>query len=282
MLTLFSIPKPFSGHIEIIQKNAIQSWLKLVPGSNIILFGDDSGVAEAAKEFGVRHIPNIETNEYGTPLISAAFAKARAESGTELLTYLNADIMLLGDFIPAISTTKVKYNESNFLIVGRRYDLDVTQYIDFSVDGWERLLRSQLLARGKLHRFSGIDYFVFPRKLDHGMPPFAVGRPRWDNWLIYNIRSRHIDVVDATEMVTVVHQNHESIYKINGIESLKNLEQSGGYAKMCTILDANKLLTLKGVVTPPLLRAIYSAVSLLLPFRVFLALKRRVQDFFYV
>lgn len=281
MLTLFSIPKPFSGHIETIQRNAIQSWLKLVPRPEILLFGNDFGVAEAAKEFGVRHVSDIETNEFGTPLISDAFAKAQRESGGNILAYINADIMLLNDFIPAVNVARTRYNGAHFLMVGRRHDLDVLQAVDFYADNWEILLRTQLLERGKLHRFSGIDYFVFPRGLDHGMPPFAVGRPRWDNWFIYRMRSMRIEVIDATQAVTAVHQNHAPAYIINGTESLKNLETSGGYSNMCTILDANRILTGNGVSRPPLLRALYAMLSSLLPFRMLLAAKRSIVERFY-
>ncbi len=31
MITIFAIPKPFKGHIDVIQRNAIQSWTKLSP-----------------------------------------------------------------------------------------------------------------------------------------------------------------------------------------------------------------------------------------------------------
>src|SRR5436309_411668 len=39
MLTLFAAPKPFRGHIGIIQRNAITSWTKLQPRPEIILYG---------------------------------------------------------------------------------------------------------------------------------------------------------------------------------------------------------------------------------------------------
>jgi len=59
LLTIFSIPKAFAGHNGIIQNNAIQSWVRLSPACQVILFGDDPGVAEAARRFGVVHVPDI-------------------------------------------------------------------------------------------------------------------------------------------------------------------------------------------------------------------------------
>lgn len=46
MLTIFAAPKPFYGYIGVIQTNAIQSWLLLRPECEVILFGDEEGMAE--------------------------------------------------------------------------------------------------------------------------------------------------------------------------------------------------------------------------------------------
>ena len=77
MLTIFSCPKPFRGHVDITQKNAIRSWLFLDPRPDVILLGNDEGVGETARELGVRHIPDVECNEFGTPLLSSIFEEAR-------------------------------------------------------------------------------------------------------------------------------------------------------------------------------------------------------------
>ena len=77
MLTIFTIPKSFQDNINVIQRNAIKSWLKLYPKCEVILFGDDEGVAEVAREFNVLHIPEIEKTEKGTPLLSSAIDSAQ-------------------------------------------------------------------------------------------------------------------------------------------------------------------------------------------------------------
>ncbi|NBC18953.1 MAG: hypothetical protein GVY18_16755, partial [Bacteroidetes bacterium] len=53
MLTLFTIPKPFAGHIGVIQRNALESWRRLDSDVEIILCGDDAGVAKTADALGV-------------------------------------------------------------------------------------------------------------------------------------------------------------------------------------------------------------------------------------
>ena len=52
MLTLFTIPKVFRGHIGVIQRNAIKSWTLLRPACEVVLLGDegDAGEGRANRE----------------------------------------------------------------------------------------------------------------------------------------------------------------------------------------------------------------------------------------
>ncbi|MCK4818490.1 glycosyl transferase family 2, partial [bacterium] len=179
-------------------------WTKFVPQCDIILMGDDDGVAETAQELNVKHVPSIEKNEYGTPLLSSAFDSAKELAKNNILMYANADVIFFQDLIEAVQ----KIDKPSFLLCGRRWDLDITEEIDFTNNGWASEVLEQVKNEGKLHGLSGMDYFVFPRNLVD-MPAFAVGRPGWDAWLIYHMRSRRIPVIDATEAITVIHQNHD-------------------------------------------------------------------------
>lgn len=250
MLTLFSIPKPFRGHIAIIQRNAIQSWTLLRPACEIVLFGDEEGTAEVAKEFGVCHIPEVARNEFGTPLVHDLFTKAHAMATNDLLCYINADIILTSNFLPAVQRVRKK---RRFLLVGQRWDVDLDKLWDFGNPDWEALLQSYVRENGKLHAVSGIDYFVFPKGLWGDVPPFALGRTAWDNWLIYRARLKHSCVVDATHMVTAIHQNHDYTYfptgktgVWKGPEAKCNLELAGGYQHIFTLEDVTHVLTPSG------------------------------------
>ena len=48
MITVFSIPKAFTGPTALIQHNALASWARL-PGCEVLVFGNERGVAEAAR-----------------------------------------------------------------------------------------------------------------------------------------------------------------------------------------------------------------------------------------
>jgi len=257
MLTIFTTPKPFRGHFGVIQRNAIRSWQRLQPPCEILLLGDDDGTGEVAKELSVRHIPHLDRNRYGTPLLNSIFQQAEQAATSPYLAYVNADIILMSDFLPAVR--KVATELPRFLLVGRRWDLDIRAPLDFS-DGWEVRLRSQIAGRGKFHGHSGIDYFVFSPGLWGGIPPFAIGRTVWDNWLIWMATSQKAIVIELTEVVTVVHQDHDYSHipgaakdAREGPEAKQNLALAGGYVHAFTLWDAKYQLTRSGIrrrVTP--------------------------------
>lgn len=250
MLTIFSTPKPFIGNIKTIQTNAIRSWAELHPHCEIILFGDENGTAEIAAELGIKQVTAMERNEYGTPLISSMFKIAQEMADNELLCYVNADIILMSDFIPAIGQVRI----SPFLMVGQRWDIDLNETLDFQKADWETRLKIRVETEGMLHGVTGIDYFVFPGGLYENMPPLAVGRPGWDNWLIYHTRLRKIPVIDATAMIKAVHQNHgHADYPggdkgfWEGPEAKRNMELAGGRDHAFHIGFADWRLTSQGL-----------------------------------
>jgi len=252
MLTFFSTPKRFSGPIEVIQRNAIRSWHQLGSGCEVILFGDEDGTAEVAAEFGIRHVIEVSRNEYGTPLISDMFDKAQGMGNYPILCYINADIILLSDFGRAVQT--ISQEMSRFLIVGQRWDLDLRELIDFSKINWEQDIRTMVSKRGKLHDIQGIDYFVFTNSLWGEIPPLSVGRAAWDNWMIYRARTLRVPVIDATQVATVIHQNHDYSHHVKGrkgvyrgIEARRNVDLIGGIYHAFNIRDATHLLTSKGL-----------------------------------
>ena len=52
-LTIFTAPKPFTNpHINIIQRNAIQSWVEMGSRVEVIVIGREEGLVEAAADLG--------------------------------------------------------------------------------------------------------------------------------------------------------------------------------------------------------------------------------------
>ncbi len=205
MLTIFTCPKPFEGHIGLIQRNALLSWQQLQPECEVILVGEEPGLAEFATEYQFIHVANVERNEYGTPLISSIFAQAEAAAKYDLLAYVNADIILFDDFVAALRAVKLP----RFLAVGRRLDVRIDEPIDFCAETWRGELIQQANTTGQMNIAWAMDYFAYSRGAWAEIPPFAIGRFGFDNWLVYGAKLNETPVVDLTEAVTVVHQNHD-------------------------------------------------------------------------
>ncbi len=250
MLTLFSAPKPFRGHFGVIQINALQSWLRLHPACEIILFGDEEGTGETAARFGVRHIPRVASNKWGTPLISSLFDEAQKVATHRTLCYVNADIILMSDFLQAVQ----RIHKRTFLMVGRRWNLKVDELVNFDDPNWESRLRAAVVERGVLERPEAIDYFVFPKGTFSDIPSFAVGRPGWDNWMIYRARYLGFPVIDATPSLTVIHQIHDYSHLPQGEEGMRkgpeaeaNLQLLSGGTYAFTLWDATRILKPSGL-----------------------------------
>jgi hypothetical protein len=252
VLTIFTTAKPFRGHTAIIQRNALQSWKVLHAGIEIILFGEDEGAAETAREFGLRHEARVERNEWGSKRLDFMFARAQAIARHEVLCYINCDIILMADFRRAVERVRAMHRE--FLMVGRRWDTDVTEALAFAhPDGqateWAAEVRELALRRGRKCTAEWIDYFVFSRGLyGADMPPFVL-RVFWDNWLVWKALDAGKPVVDASRAVMAVHQNHDYSYHPqgkagvwSGEEAGLNGQLAGGWRHLRTIADATEVL----------------------------------------
>src|SRR6266436_4735997 len=205
-VTLFGTPKAFRGHFAIIQKNAITSWTRLQPKVDVILFGNDSGTAEMAQELGIRHIGDIACNQSGAPRVDDLFAKAEDAVPHGLLCYVNADIMLMDDFPRAVRRLA---SLSPLMMIGRRWDTDITEPWDFQAKDWQARLQILVRTQGKQGTAGAIDYFLFSKGLGRNLLPLALGRTLWDHWLVWNARKQGAAIVDASDVVMAVHQNHD-------------------------------------------------------------------------
>jgi hypothetical protein len=246
MLTVFSVPKAFRGHIDIIQRNAITSWTLLEPRPEIVLLGNEEGTAQVARKLGLRHIPEISANERGTPLLSDLFRRAERNARSEWMCYVNADILVLSDFARAVGQVQKKIDKS--LIVSKRINVDIPEAMSFEAN-WEASLKKLAAEAGTSGDHTTIDVFVFPKGTYAQMPDFGVGRLWFDQWLIRSARQRKIPVVDVSPAAVVIHQNHvaggaDQVWR--GEEAAYNLRLYGDVEHAWTLLNATHELTNDG------------------------------------
>lgn len=257
MLSFITTAKPFTGHSAIIQRNALKSWTLLDRNVEVILFGDDQGAAAIAQEFGLRHESYVQRNESGSKRLDFMLQRAQSIATHDLLCYINCDIILMDDFRRALQ--RVKTAHSRFLMVGRRWDMDICNSCDFSQPEWPSRLRTVAQQNGSRRTPDWIDYFVFTRGLyRQDMPPFVVGRVGWDNWLVWTILDAGHPVVDVSAHVLAVHQNHDYSYHPLGArgvwgdeESGQNYRLAGGWNHLRTIADATEVLRAGGLRSNP-------------------------------
>ncbi|MFL3005262.1 MAG: hypothetical protein ACJZ1R_03760 [Candidatus Neomarinimicrobiota bacterium] len=206
MITIFGTPKNFEGIFKIIQINAIRSWRSLSKDVEIIIFGKSEGAQKIANEVSAIYYPNIKCSKNGVPLLSDLFYKANKIASFDILLFINSDILLPKRFIYSIRNVKNKF--SNFLLVGHRWDLKVQNLINFNEAAAVSLFWEMSEMKSKKASPAAVDYFGFRKNSLKKIPDFVVGRPGYDNWLIWYARRNFMPVVDISEEVKVIHQSH--------------------------------------------------------------------------
>ncbi|MGC2830540.1 MAG: hypothetical protein WB994_12950 [Candidatus Acidiferrum sp.] len=252
MLTFFTTAKPFAGHNGVIQRNALMSWKLLHPDVEVILFGDGEGAAAAAKDLEIRHEPHTEKNDAGSNRMDYMFARAQAIARHEVLCYSNCDIIFLRDLRPAVECVLAAHRE--FLMAGCRWDTEITKLLEFESEDWQERIRNLALQTGRQRPPDWIDYFVFSRGLLPALQPLVIGRVFWDNWTVWKALETGKPVMDVSQAVLAVHQNHDYGHHPQGKhgvwygeEAGANYRLAGGWKHLRTIADANKVLGTEGL-----------------------------------
>lgn len=214
MLTFFSTAKPFHGHAGIIQRNALQSWRCLNPEVEVILFGDEDGTAQVCLDLGLRHEPHVERHESGMKYLHYLFDVAQKIARHQYLCYSNCDIIQPPEFYEAVQRACAW--KKDFLMVGRRWDIDIAEKLNFETPDWPRRVRDLAKTKGFHQSQDFVDFFVFPRGLYDQIPPLVIGRSFWDHWLVWKGISSGVPVVDCSRYVISIHQNHTYGYHPQG------------------------------------------------------------------
>jgi hypothetical protein len=139
--------------------------------------------------------------------------------------------------------------------VGQRTDIDQEVPLAFA-DGWQAAIVERAEREGELKPRNWIDWFLFTRGLFAELPPFAIGRPGYDPWLIWKAAELGADVVDATAAVPAVHQRHdyrhvgtrEAVF--TGSEAKRNASYVTDWRQYRSIAHATLVLDAEGRFVP--------------------------------
>lgn len=254
MITFFSVPKAFKGHIGIIQTNAIESWLKLKPVPEIILLGNDEGITETAQKYNLRHVPYLKNHpEWKAPLLDDIIQTAKNEASNNSLCFIHTDIILFQDFLEAFQLISKHFEK--YLMVSSRWNMNIEDRVELNSEKERQKLRQLALATNDMYPSGGSDFFAFPKQLFKSVPPFLLGRGYWDNWMMYQALQENAALIDTTSDVVALHQNHDYAH-IHGIDSGErdgdrvfraqqgdyNLSLAGGQKNVYNNYDANYVL----------------------------------------
>lgn len=235
MITFFTTAKDFVGTTKVAQLNAIKSWKISHEQVEIILFGDSEGASQISEELKLIYIPDIKTSSQGTPFIDDMFEKASDLANNEICCFINADIILYSNFIQSLVYIH-KLLENNYLVVGQRQNINLDKEIDFNTD-WKSEIDKLVVRTGTIYPFkeSGSDFFAFPKcQYQKGdIPDLMVGRAGWDLWMIYNGRVKGFKVIDLSETLMIVHQNHDYSHRKVEFDNYNRDEESlSNYKKL--------------------------------------------------
>ena len=222
--------------------------MMLSPRPEIILLGDEG--AEIAEGFAIKHVPEIERSPSGAPLASSIFVLAEEQASGIILCWMNADIIATQSLMD--TAVRIHACLESYLAIGRRWNLKILDPINFSRGAWWRELRRRVQAQGSLGPPDAIDYLIFTPGLWERLPPLCIGRAAWDGAAIALALKAGRPVVDATDAIFVVHQDHDYSHipggkneAWNGADAQKNRKLVPGWAK--TVVHATHKMTLGGL-----------------------------------
>lgn len=228
MITFFTTAKDFVDKNKTAQVNAIKSWKIANAEVEIILFGYSEGAKEIAEELQLIYVPDIKTSHQGTPFINDMFEKASNLANNEICCFINADIIVYSKFVQSLLYIH-KLLKTKYLVVGQRQNIDLDNEINFATN-WEAEIESLVVKNGTMFAFneSGSDFFAFPKSQykKGDIPDLIVGRPGWDLWMIYNGRLKGFKVIDLSDTITIVHQNHNYSHRKVKFDSYEQDEEA--------------------------------------------------------
>ena len=185
----------------------------------------------------------VERNEYGTPLLNSVLAVAEAHADGGVACFVNADVMLFGDFVDALA--KVGETFDRFLMAGRGWRLDPpAPATDLAA------VRQSAREEANLRSTASAEYFAYTPGLFGEVPPFALGRfGGYDLWLLWRARDLGVPVVNASRDVVAVHQEHGydhidggAAAQAMGAEAKRNRELVAWWTHIDSLRDARYLL----------------------------------------
>ena len=207
LLTLFTSWNDNSDKY-FVHNLTTSNWMSLRPYVIPVVFTNDTGLEEECRNQGWNVFPIREVAAGGVPVLKHMFMDAMDAYNTTFYAYSNSDILFTKTLIDTLSSlsNSLANEEIPVLIVGRRTNVEIGYLNETDGSSWDNLT-SVSKASGNIFSSNAEDFFI-----TSGVYPWdecanvVIGRPAYDNWLVYNARKRKHIVIDATGTLLAIHQ----------------------------------------------------------------------------
>ena len=214
LLTLFTTFK-ISEKRRKINENTLRYWSALRPAIQPALYyteRDDVTFLKEARDLGWLTYKAPAVRE-GIPVLKDMFAFARDKFATKslFLGYANSDILFTSQLVELLNfVAQVKWPgrpDNRVILFGKRSDIYVKDLGILGTNLTEENIRKSHVSLNEDMSFA-LDYFImspntFPFE---NLPPFIVGKPGWDNYLVAMGLKLKIKTMDCSQAMTVLHQ----------------------------------------------------------------------------
>lgn len=287
MVTIFSPMRPFVRDIGQVQKQAISSWLNIIPECEVIIIDDEDFTSRTELEgWNVKILTTVKKAESGAPLLDSMFEEVIKVAKYDIICYITADVLLPQNFCEDILQFDKQANDKfgDYLGICCRYDQKNPDVSKGSLSDNEYF--ELCLKNGVKRERSGIDLWVFRKTTIIPFPPFPIGRCLTDNWVVYYCRYHNIKVLDFSDQIKIIHQYHSKPAKSNPFfqnekEECHLIFENAAMLGM-DLYDAELMYSKKkGFYLPGGMRLLYSKLSKFWPYRVFLSMRRKAKNPLY-
>lgn len=232
---LFLAPKPgFDDNIP----DAIISWrdqLVRVNGKVVLLLNEMNDI-QLAESFGFKTAP-VRVSEEGFPQLDSLLEVVATFNKSTLVGFCNSDLLPgpnFADAVSALAQLDVKHSSL------RTVDSDLTAHDNpKSTEGWlvvvSRVDFVELPSDGHVFTDGGVDMWIWNNVhsslvennifgFDSIIPPFAIGRPWFDNWLTATaMQLGGRIVIDGTHQIQILHKIHKRLGSLSNWENFEKL-----------------------------------------------------------
>ncbi|KAK3085732.1 hypothetical protein FSP39_007925 [Pinctada imbricata] len=206
ILTLFttwaSDPEKYECH-----NNTVLNWMSFYPIIQPVIFTTEKNLTKEVTNKGWLALPVRKAGRLNKlPVLRTMFSDVKKIVKSKFYSYSNSDILFTGNLIHTLFTI-MTYNFTSkdvILIIGQRTNIfNVTKQ---EASAWETI-RTVAQSRGKIYLSWAIDYFISSDNYPWDrIPDVVVGRPAFDNWIVWYTKKKNYTTIDATATLLAVHQ----------------------------------------------------------------------------